>query len=80
MALKYICFDNGMFDEIVVFTDNNDHGNMCFRLGIEETDVISAGFVAYTDDGKPYCYGNSHSLKVPSREEDTELLLRFMKR
>ena len=80
MALKYIVYDNGMFDEIVVFTDSNDHNNFRLKLGIKLEDVISAGFISVSVDG-PYCYGRSTSLDRLSRcDVDTALLTRFMTR
>ena len=78
MAMKYICFDNGMFDEIVIFTDNNDHRQFALDKGITENNILSAGFVTYYSDGLE-CYGTSISLKKNSRgKEDTDLLMRMI--
>ena len=79
MALKYIVYDNGMFDEIVVFTEQNDHNDFRLKLGIKLEDVMSAGFVGFAVDG-PYCYGRSQSLQKAADEGDTALLMRFLTR
>jgi len=78
MAMKYICFDNGMFDEIIIFMDINDHRQFALDKGIREDRIISAGFVTHYSDGLE-CYGTSISLKKQSRgKTDTDLLMRMI--
>ncbi|NJO64948.1 MAG: hypothetical protein HC836_44600 [Richelia sp. RM2_1_2] len=77
MAMKYICFDNGLFDEIVVFSSNNDHNEFRNKLGINIDDVISAGFIS-VNGGELHCYGVSVSLKKKSRPDiDTKLVKKY---
>lgn len=69
MNIKYIVFDTGLCHMIVVFPGVAQHRD--FRDLPWE--VVSAGFVKQLDDGSWQCYGESISLGVKSRPEDTAL-------
>lgn len=79
MAMKYICYDNGLLDVIIVFPDMIDHNDMRCRLNVPIENVLSAGFVAAENENGPSCYGMSVSLKVESRPViDTKILRKFL--
>jgi len=68
---KYIVVDDLFCENIIVFGHELIHHNVAIKFGLEN--IISAGFVTFTDKG-PECYGRSTSLKRNSRpEEDTKL-------
>ena len=46
-----------------------------FLLQRLEGSLISAGFVYFQENGLPKCYGESESLEIKSKEEDTALLI-----
>lgn len=76
--MKYICFDNGLYDEIVMFVDSNDHKQFAMRLNLKDEAIISAGFVTFYSDG-PECFGQSVSLNKKCRDIiDTNLLVRYL--
>lgn len=64
---KYIIFDNGMLDYIVVFPDGIQHADMdCDGL------AVSAGFIRINQDsGEWECYGESVSLELKARPVDS---------
>lgn len=75
--VKYITFDTGLIDDIVIFSDMQQHAEIA--RGLPGT-PISAGFISigvnqdYEIQVK--CYGNSISLKLESRPEEDERLAR----
>ena len=66
---KYVCFQNGYGEHIVIFPNLMQHANMVFNLGVMGR-PISAGFI----NKDLVCYGESTSLKLKAREEDTEIV------
>lgn len=69
MKAKYVVFDQGLTDFMVIFNPVMEHATMARMVNME---VISAGFVSL--EGKtPICYGRSHSLDIGSKKGDTEL-------
>jgi hypothetical protein len=52
------------------------HRDVAFLFG--RTDVISAGFVVFDESGAPACYGESESLNIKSRPEDSDALFEQM--
>lgn len=79
--MKYICMINGDKQEIFTFPRTVNHDAMAEVLGSIKNQThgdwrrvfrepVSAGFV----DGKGNCYGESESMGLESREEDTHLL------
>lgn len=76
MEMKYICWDNGGFDEIIVFSSHRPHDVMAGVLNIKRDAIRSAGFVTVRDDGGVQCYGRSHGLGVAAHPDDTALLNR----
>lgn len=67
---KYIAVDGDLIDEIYVFPNHVTHNNFAFVMGFHNRDILGAGFVS----PELKCYGESISLKVKSRAEDTALL------
>lgn len=79
MAMKYICYDNGLLDIIIVFPDMIDHSDMLYDLNINPDKILSAGFVTTGNENGTSCYGMSVSLKTQSRGEiDTKLLRKYL--
>lgn len=66
---KYIIFDSGLNDEIVIFSDMQEHAHIARGLGM----IVSAGFISigFNEDGQldASCFGKSVSLDVESRPE-----------
>ena len=68
---------NGVEDVFILFPPDITHSNVAFRMGISDSNLVSAGFVQnIVKNGKreANCHGKSVSLKVESQPEDTELL------
>jgi hypothetical protein len=65
MKIKYITFDTGLYDCIVIFPAYTKHSEIG-SLG----KLLGAGFIEVVD-GKWNCYGESVSLDIKSRPEDT---------
>lgn len=64
--MKYVVF--GDFESAAIFPEWTEHK----EVSISEDKPTSAGFVKLTD--KAYCYGNSVSLGLESRPEDSRFL------
>lgn len=62
--------DGTFEDQIVPFSSRIIHKKMAESYGRGK--VVSAGFIRFSDDG-PECYGQSISLGLDSRPEDTLL-------
>ncbi len=72
---KYIAWDNGMFDTIIIFDATMTHMTVAHNLCIKGDSVIGAGFVS----SNLQCYGESVSLNKKSRNDpDTKLLYRML--
>ena len=74
MRQKYIIFDNELIVYIIVFPDCLQHQNIALLFG-DYNKPISAGFISLRDN-KAQCYGESVSLKLKSRPEDSKLAQR----
>jgi len=61
---KYIVFDSGVIEDIIIFSMIQDHAKMAHRL---RSKPVSAGFIEFSQSG-PTCYGKSTSLELESRE------------
>lgn len=72
--MKYICYDDGHVDTLIVFPDHIQHSDMARQLNLAQGMLLGAGFVVMGNDGAPMCYGDSVSLDIKSREEDTFIL------
>jgi hypothetical protein len=72
MEFKYIMFDNRLTEHHVMFANHITHSNMAFNLSAAGK-PISAGFVRFVN-GKLEAYGESISLKLTSRREDTAII------
>lgn len=77
MAMKYIIVD-GMYLAPFLFNAAMDHSEFAHMVTHGHLEkVISAGSVEI-NNGKVECYGHSTSLKLTSREGDSELVARFL--
>jgi hypothetical protein len=80
MAAKYIIWDlHGMADKIIVFDESISHLSMADSFGRKEL-IVSAGFVRFRPSKNggvvARCSGESETLGIGSREEDSELVTR----
>lgn len=66
---KYITFDNGLIDTIIVFPEFTQHSH----ISIHHSNILGAGFIDIMEDGSWKCFGESISLNVKSRPEDTKI-------
>ncbi len=79
-GMKYIVYETPTYTMFVTFPDVMDHSAMAIALNVEQSDLVSAGFVAMDIDGSLYCHGESHSLGLKSRGlEDFKLLRMYMR-
>lgn len=71
---KYIVFedDHGL-EDIIIFSELQQHANI-LRLGLTP---VSAGFIEITSESL-HCYGDSISLNLKSRPEDTKIAKRAL--
>ena len=71
---KYIMLDQWGYasDALIIFPASMSHVNTASNFGGKDN-VLSAGFITIDIDGKPKCYGESRSLGVKSRPEDTTI-------
>lgn len=58
----------------VIFPESLPHVDVARKLFVEGS-IISAGFVGFDQDGKPFSYGDSVSLRVESRGTKDQRLL-----
>lgn len=67
---KYITYEDAKYgtDSICIFSHFIEHNRMAMNLG----NILGAGFIRF-DKGEPVCYGDSFSLKIKSRPEDSEI-------
>lgn len=72
MKTKYIVFDNGLIDDMLIFSDMQTHDFIARGLH-----VISAGFLSVYNN-KVSCYGESFSLKLQARPEDEKIAYRVL--
>ena len=73
--MKYVVHEGSLATEIYLFPNFITHNNFAFNMNFSGEDIVGAGFVS--SDLK--CYGESVSLKVKSRPEDTALLRRMLR-
>lgn len=79
LKMKYITYESAYCDSIVVFDSITNHSDMAEKIGLP---VLGAGFITvvsnqyYPPEWK--CYGESTSLKIKSRPEDTVLANRML--
>jgi hypothetical protein len=74
--MKYVRFVSEFgVDSIIIFSNLMNHAQTV--RGIRHTEVISAGFVFFSE-GAFICYGRSESLDVNSRTEDSDMLTKQM--
>lgn len=64
-------FDGRSREHIFIFPSTVVHSQVAKNM---KGTLVSAGFVARDRDGKLYCRGESDSLRIGAREEDTTLL------
>lgn len=71
-SLKYISFEEGGLEHVVIFGHSLNHNEVAKRMGITP---LGAGAVCGIDEDTVQCYGQSMSLNVMSRrEKDTDLV------
>lgn len=76
--MKYIIYDNSLFDTPVIFDNARDHSDMAATLNLRQGAILSAGMIRLYN-GEVQCYGHSHSLQVKSRPEiDSKLISRML--
>ncbi len=71
--LKYVVIDGPYADELFIFQDHITHADFVQLMRTTPKYVLGAGFIR---NGQ--CFGESVSLKVKSRPEDTELFSKLM--
>lgn len=76
--IKYKHGPSGTLTQIVIFSELDTHRDMASKLSLKEDDVISAGFFTCSPESVQ-CYGDSYSLGVDSKKEDSEEIMRFLK-
>lgn len=72
MKIKYITFDTGLIEAIIIFPEYVMHRD----IGIQG-EILGAGFIEVID-GQWNCYGESISLKVKSRPEDSKIANKYI--
>ena len=72
--MKYIIFDMDGIEIPVIFPGITMHNRIANGLSLWEP--ISAGFVSLIE-GKIMAYGDSESLGIMSRKEDSQIINRF---
>jgi hypothetical protein len=77
-GMKYIIFKGFVCEHPLIFSPLESHYVMAEVLKYMGTPV-SAGFLTYDmDDGDLSAHGESTSLKIKSRPQDTEIIERFL--
>ncbi len=75
---KFIIYESGF---VVVWSTREGslaHAAMDSRVGQDRDSPVSAGFIAYGDDG-PHAHGYSHSMgRLKSRPEDSEIIAKYL--
>ena len=74
--MKYIVIKDCQYtlrEKIFLFPDAEMHSDFYSTIKNADMVLVSGGFVKMVDDGV-YCTGESISLRVRSRKEDTDLL------
>lgn len=93
MNAKYLIFRDSA-DHVLIFCPTMSHAQIACDLGITNK-IVGAGFIQFHVHGdgemehNPYsngaivkanCYGQSDSLKIAARNEDSEIVNRFINR
>ena len=76
---KYIIWDNGLNECVMIFSNHIMHANVALALNITP---ISAGFVEFTSNGdmiNVIVSGDSVSLRCKSRPEDANIIANELK-
>ena len=74
--MKYIVTDKMGEEEIFLFPQRVKHDDFASMMRLS-MNIVSAGFVSRSEDGRLNCYGKSIKLKKESRpEEDLDLILK----
>lgn len=76
--MKYIIVEEGGLELPVIFPVIWNHSDVAARINDCNT-VVSAGFLKRNDSGNLYVTGGSTSLRVKSRPEDLDLILKHLK-
>ena len=76
MEMKYIRYDAGIADAVVIFSNFLDHSQVALSLCPNRELLVSAGFVKFDYEGNLICFGKSHSLGLASDPKDVALIER----
>jgi hypothetical protein len=74
LKVKYIIVVENGIEMPLVFSELMTHANVAHPY---HDRVVSAGF-CYSQDDQWTCYGDSFSLKIKSRPEDSTILTKFL--
>lgn len=74
MASKFVVFQTTEGEKAVVFPASDFYHDQMASF-FDDYEVISAGFVQLTKDGKVHCFGMSESLGIGSRGADDEFII-----
>lgn len=82
MRQKYIIINISGLETPILFPENMNHSDVARAIGFGSIDnVVSAGFwnTTTTTDGyvEYHAWGDSYTLQIKSREEDSAILNRF---
>lgn len=82
--MKYFVYEDGVKEEhMFLFESVFDHDEIAKKIVPEGVEIVSAGFVKqedYCNEGKPYCTGESMTLKLKCRyDEDNRILRRILR-
>lgn len=70
--MKYVIFEGNGLVHPVIFGDHTTHS----QISVAGGNPVSAGFVKFDSMGWPHCSGKSDSLKLESRGETDEDIIR----
>lgn len=74
--LKYLVFGGKLNLESIIFPSSMSHDDMAHQLGVKKENILGAGFVKFVNEEgklKCECYGDSFSLRIPSRPVEDSL-------
>lgn len=70
--MKYVIFEGNGLVHPILFGDHTTH----LQISVAGGTPVSAGFVKFDSMNWPHCYGESESLKLKSRGEMDEDIIR----
>ena len=76
-GMKYIMYDRQGIETPILFPPTVEHDVMANKTG-SSWRLLSAGFVTIGPAGLIVASGHSHSLNLKSREEDGDIIARWL--